>query len=361
MLRCTKSSHATGEKWYIVPIMLEETLNALGLGGSRYKQLNLALQGGGAHGAYTWGVLDRLLEDDGLSFDTISGTSAGAVNAIAMAQGYMEDGTQGARAKLESVWKAISKAGDFLTVPGTSTSLMNWAMNGMMMMPFDPNPLDFDPLRKILKDQIDFAALREHSPFGLYIAATQVSNGSARIFSNEDLSLEVILASTCLPFFSKSVVIDGEPYWDGGFSANPAIRPVIFQSNTNDTLLVQISPVDGFQLPSHIGGVRTHLSHLSFSQSLRREIELIEEGRDISQSSIALNGKARRLARHRFHLIDGTAVTSKQNPGSEMTPDWSMLSTLFEEGRRGADQFLGDHRAAIQRTSSINLREHFRI
>lgn len=156
-------------------------------------------------------------------------------------------------------------------------------------------------------------------------------------------------------------MIDGEPYWDGGFSANPAIRPVIFQSNTNDTLLVQISPVDGFQLPSHIGGVRTHLSHLSFSQSLRREIELIEEGRDISQSSIALNGKARRLARHRFHLIDGTAVTSKQNPGSEMTPDWSMLSTLFEEGRRGADQFLGDHRAAIQRTSSINLREHFRI
>lgn len=325
--------------------MLKEKHNRASLGGSRYKQLNLALQGGGAHGAYTWGVLDRLLEDDGLSFDTLSGTSAGAVNAVALAQGYMENGPQGARTKLETVWKAISKAGDFLTLPGASTTFMDWAMNGMRMS-FDTHPLAFDPLRQILNDEIDFQALRTDSPFGVYIAATQVSNAAARVFRTQDLSLDVVLASTCLPFFSKSVVIDGEPYWDGGFSANPAISPLIYQSNTNDTLLVQISPVGGFQLPSHIGGVRTHLSHLTLSESLRQEITGIE---------------AQRLARHHFHLIDGTLATSRQNPGSEMTPDWGMLTTLFEEGRRGADRFLADHRGDIQRTSSFNLREHFRI
>ncbi|MDV7340443.1 patatin-like phospholipase family protein [Terasakiella sp. A23] len=339
--------------------MLEETLNALGLGDNRYKQLNLALQGGGAHGAYTWGVLDRLLEDDAISFDTISGTSAGAVNAVALADGYRLDGAAGARAKLEDVWKAISKAGDFMSVPTNPADMMKWAVNGMMM-PFDHNPLDYDPLRKILIDHIDFQALRKESDIGLYIAATQVSNGNAKIFTTEEISVETVLASTCLPFVSKSIVIDGEPYWDGGFSANPALRPVILNSNTDDTLLVQISPVD-YQLPSHIGGMRTHLNHLTFSQSLRREIELIEEGRDVSKSGIAFGEKARRLGRHRFHLIDGSPITSKMNPGSEMTPNWEMLSELFEQGRLGAETFLITHRDEIGRQSSTDLKEHFSL
>lgn len=337
--------------------MFEETLSALGLGDNRYKQLNLALQGGGAHGAYTWGVLDRLLADEAISFDTISGTSAGAVNAVALADGYLQDGANGARSKLTEVWKAISKAGDFMSMPTNPTQMMSWAMNGLMM-PFDHNPLDYDPLRKILNDHIDFDALRSKSPMGLYIAATQVSNGNAKIFTTEEISVETVLASTCLPFMSKSILIEGEPYWDGGFSANPALRPVILNSNTDDTLLVQISPVD-YQLPSHIGGMRTHLNHLSFSQSLRREIELIEEGREVSKSGIAFSEKARRLSRHRFHLIDGSPTTSKLNPGSEMTPNWDMLTELFEKGRSAADDFLSSHRDEIGHQSSVNLKEHF--
>lgn len=340
--------------------MFEETLNALGLSSSRHKQLNLALQGGGAHGAYTWGVLDRLLEDDFLTFDTISGTSAGAVNAVALAQGYMDDGAAGARARLESVWKAISKAGDFVSMPQTPSQMMTMAMNGIFSS-FDHNPLDYDPLRDILRNQIDFDALRRQSAIGIYVAATQVSNGNARIFTTDELTLETVLASSCLPFFSKSVLIDGEPYWDGGFSANPALRPVIWNSNTNDTLLVQISPLDDYQLPSHIGGVRTHLNHLSFSQSLRREIELIEEGREVSRSGIAFGEKARRLSRHRFHLIDGSSVTAKLNPGSEMTPNWKMLSELFENGRKGAEGFLSGHREEIGHQSSVDLKKHFKL
>jgi NTE family protein len=338
--------------------MFEETLQALGLSNGAHKQLNLALQGGGAHGAYTWGVLDRLLEDDFLTFDTISGTSAGAVNAVALASGYLEGGTSGAREKLDAIWRATAKAGDFLSMPKTPTQMMTKAFSGMLA-PFDHHPLDYDPLRKILDDHIDFDQLRHESPIGLYVAATQVSNGTARIFSTDEISIDAVLASTCLPFFSKSVLIDGEPYWDGGFSANPAIRPVILNSNTDDTLLIQISPVDDFQLPSHIGGVRTHLNHLSFSQSLRREIELIAEGQEVAGSSIALSDKARRLSRHHFHLIDGSPVTSRLNPGSEMTPDKDMLLKLRDEGRDAAEQFLANNREEIGQNSTVDLKAHF--
>ena len=340
--------------------MLKSTLDALGLAGSQHKQLNLALQGGGAHGAYTWGVLDRLLEDEFMSFDAITGTSAGAVNAVGLAYGYLDGGTKGARDMLESIWRETAKAGDFLSIPTNPMEVMSKAMTSMFAS-FDQHPLDYDPLRKILNDHIDFEALRKHSTIGLFIAATQVSNGNAHIFETEELTIDMVLASTCLPFLSKSIVIDGEPYWDGGFSANPAIRPVILNSNTDDTLLVQLSPIDDFQLPSHFGGVRTHLNHLSFSQSLRREIELIEEGREYSRLGLSLSEKSRRLSRHRFHLIDGSDVTSRLNPGSELTPDWRMLSELRDEGRAACDIFLEQNRADIGHHSSVDLKEHFKL
>ncbi len=337
--------------------MFEETLSNLGLSGNRQKQLNLALQGGGAHGAYTWGVLDRLLDDPFLTLDTVSGTSAGAVNAVALAQGFMEDGAAGAKLRLEEVWKAISKAGDFVSVPTTPMEMMNKAMKGMFA-PFDHHPLDFDPLRQILNEQIDFEGLRRNSTIGIHVAATAVSTGKARIFALDELSIDAVMASSCLPIFSKSVIIAGESYLDGGFSANPAIRPVILNSNTDDTLLVQLSPVDEFDVMNHLSG---KTNQLSFSQSLRREIELIEEGREISRSGIALSGKARRLARHRFHLIDGTSVTSKLNPGSEMTPNWSMLSSLFEKGREAAGTFLEAHRDHIGHDGTVDLKSHFKL
>ncbi len=343
--------------------MFEETLQALGLTEKTHKQINLALQGGGAHGAFTWGVLDRLLEDNYLTIDTISGTSAGAVNAVALAAGFIEDGNAGARAKLETIWKGISKAGDFMSIPALNqgpTKMMTQALMGMFA-PSDLNPLDFDPLRDLLTEHIDFERLRHEGDIGLYIAATQVSDGKARIFETHELSVECVLASTCLPFLSKSIVIEGEAYWDGGFSANPALRPVILKSNTDDTLLVQLSPVDEFELPTHIAGIRTHLNKMSFNQSLRREIELIEEGRDVSRSGIAFSDKARRLSRHRFHLIDGTPTTSRLNPGSEMTPSWSMLQDLFIAGRRATERFLNTNRKKIGHKSTIDLKEHFNL
>lgn len=337
--------------------MFEETLSSLGLSGSRHKQLNLALQGGGAHGAYTWGVLDRLLEDDFLTLDTISGTSAGAVNAVALAQGFMEDGAGGARVKLEDVWKDISKAGDFISLPTNPMEMMNMAMKGMMA-PFDHHPLDFDPLREILNRHIDFEALRKNSTIGIHIAATLVKTGKARIFSLDEISIDAVMASSCLPLVSKPVVIAGESYLDGGYSANPAIRPVIHHSNTDDTLLVQLSPVGEFDIKTHLSG---KTQQLSFSQSLQHEIELIEAGREITQDGIMLSGKGRRLARHRFHLIDGSPVTARLNPGSEMTPNWNLLSDLFKQGREGAEHFLSQHRSQIGHEGTVDLKNHFKL
>lgn len=341
--------------------MFEETPEALGLSDGKHKQLNLALQGGGAHGAYTWGVLDGLLEDDHLTFDMISGTSAGAVNAVALASGYLENGSTGAREKLQAVWNDISKAGDFFHLGTMEKNAMKMFSKTMMGMfnPFDMNPLDFDPLRDVLEDHIDFDALRDQSSIGLYIAATNVSTGKARIFETHEITIETVLASACLPFVSKTISIDGVQYWDGGCSANPAIRPVISHSNTDDTLLVQISPMEQFAIPNAMQMFAGNSNQLSFSQSLRRELELITEGREISKSGVAMSDRARRLARHRFHLIDGSPVTSKLNPGSEMTPDWTMLSDLFTKGREAAQIFLKDHRAKIGHEASVNLKEHF--
>lgn len=308
-----------------------------------HKQINLALQGGGAHGAYTWGVLDRLLEDEFLTIDTISGTSAGAVNAVALAQGFMEDGVEGARYRITEVWRSISKAGDFVSIPTNPMEMMNKAMKGFFQ-PFDHNPFDLDPLRGILKNHIDFDALRKHSSIGVHVAATQATTGKSRIFTAEELSLEAVMASSCLPMISTPVIIDGESYFDGGFSANPALRPVILNSNTDDTMLVQLSPVDEFDIKTHMSGMS---NQLSFSQSLRREIELVEDHP--------------RYQTHHFHLIDGTAVTAKLNPGSEMTPNWPLLSELYHEGRDGAEAFLASHRTKIGSEASINLKEHFRL
>jgi NTE family protein len=228
-----------------------------------------------------------------------------------------------------------------------------------MFNPFDMNPLDFDPLRDVLSDHIDFEKLRTQSHIGLYIAATEANSGKAHIFQTEEITIETVLASACLPFVSKAIMIEGQQYWDGAYSANPAIRPVISHSNTDDTLLVQLSPMELFAVPDHMQPFGGSRSQLSFSQSLRRELELIEEGREISTSGIALSARARRIARHRFHLIDGSSITAKLNPGSEMTPDWNMLSDLFLEGRKGAETFLMDHRNDIGHKASVSLKEHF--
>ena len=214
--------------------------------GSTGLALNLALQGGGAHGAYSWGVLDCLLEDGRYGFDGISGTSAGAMNALVLADGLMKGGPQWARLALEEFWQAIAdsvpldlsmpvQGGEGLALMPATRMMLNWTQ---YLSPYQLNPLNFNPLRQLLKERVDFEGLRRHSPVRLFLAATNANTGKLRLFRNAELSVEAALASACLPMIHHAVEIDGEPYWDGGYSANPAVFPLFYECDSPEILLV---------------------------------------------------------------------------------------------------------------------------
>jgi NTE family protein len=197
---------------------------------SKTRSLNLALQGGGAHGAFTWGVLDALLEDSAFDFEGVSGTSAGAMNALCLAHGLMTGGRDGARETLARFWTSVAASSPFAS-SGEAGAGMNQALQLMLLWtnhlnPEQLNPFDLNPLRDILGEQFDFARLRRESPVKLFIAATQANSGKLRLFRNHELSVDTLLASACLPTIHRTIVIDGEPYWDGGYSANPAVFPL---------------------------------------------------------------------------------------------------------------------------------------
>lgn len=328
-------------------------------------RLNLALQGGGAHGAFTWGVLDRLLEDEELDISWVSATSAGAVNAVAVASGLSKGGRTAAREKLRSVWEAVHKAGvpdllrlnPFLYGLSRTPSLAQMAS---LWSPYEFNPLGFDPLRRLLAESIDFEALRNSSPIELLIAATEVATGRARIFRRHELTVDSVLASACLPTLHHAVEIDGVSYWDGGFSANPDIKTLAMESPVEDTLIVQLSSLVRPEVPTGMREISLHVNRLTFDAPLIREIELIETARECLQGRIGgPRGRYAKLATHRFHLIEAGRYTGSLSPDSTMKPDWSLLSYLFSAGRDEADKWLSRHRSSIGRRSTVDLKQRF--
>lgn len=331
----------------------------------RNVRVNLALQGGGAHGAFTWGVLDRLLEEDELQISWVSATSAGAVNAVALAAGLSEGGKGSARRKLRHVWEAVHKAGvpDLLRLNPFLYGLSrapHIAQMASLWSPYEFNPLGFDPLRRLLSETIDFAKLRKSSPIELLIAATEVASGRSRIFRREELTVEAVLASSCLPTLHHAVEIDGISYWDGGFSANPDIKTLAMESPVEDTLIVQLNPLIRPGLPTGVREISLHANRLAFNAPLIREIELIETVRECWQGRIGgPRGRFGRLATHRFHLIEAGRYTGALSPDSTMKPDWTLLNYLHNAGRDEADKWLGRHRASIGRRSSVDLKERF--
>ncbi|MCG8561514.1 MAG: patatin-like phospholipase family protein [Hyphomicrobiales bacterium] len=325
---------------------------------ARARPLNLALQGGGAHGAFTWGVLDRLLEQGHFRLDGVSGTSAGAVNAVALAAGLMEDGPDGARAMLEDVWRAIATS----AAPGNALSARlpaGWSGLSRTWSPYQFNPLDINPLRHILRDRIDFERLREGSPVRLFLAATEVSSGRARIFRTEEVTEDCVLASTCLPNLFPAIKIGRHHYWDGGFSANPDLITLISETSTDDTLLVQLTPQREPSLPTTADEIAGNVNRIMFNQPLRREIEVIERSRRAAGPLPGFRGKTQRLREHRFHLIEADRHTSQLDEQSKMLPDWDLLVRLHAAGREEAEHWLEAHRAAVGRDSSVDLYDRF--
>ncbi len=325
--------------------------------------IDLALQGGGSHGAFTWGALDRLLEEPGLRIDGVSGTSAGAMNAAVMASGYATGGPEGAKAALEAYWRQVSEAAryspfqrgplDVLLGRWTlDTSPMFIAMDMMsrLFSPYDLNPGGKNPLRAILEKAIDFDALKR-APIQLFITATNVRTGRGRVFRNAEITPDVLLASACLPTLFQAIEIDGESYWDGGYSGNPTITPLVRDLDSDDTILIPINPVERAGTPRSAADILNRLNEVSFNSVLLKELRMIAMLRQVADPG---NSEGAQWARMRIHMIRNEAM-GQLGYSSKLNAEWPFLSMLREEGRRAADTFLAEHGDAIGKRSSLDL------
>jgi len=325
--------------------------------------LNLALQGGGAHGAFTWGVLDALLEDGRFNFEGVSGTSAGAMNAICLAQGLMSGGKAGARRALADFWIAVAEQSP-ITSRGDGASLAP-AMKMMLqwtdyLSPEQLNPLDLNPLRDILGQQIDFAGLRQHSPVRLFIAATHANSGKLRVFHNAELSLDVLLASACLPTIHRTVMIDGEPYWDGGYSANPAVFPLFYDCQSADILLVLLAPLRYSETPTTAQSVKQRLLELSFNSTFLREMRMYAHLRDQIGETwlpdwIPLARFEQRLRKLRFHAITADSLLGELPAESKLAVNRPFFEKLRDSGRSHAQEWLAAHAGSVGKVPSLDL------
>lgn len=331
--------------------------------GSTPKRFNLALQGGGSHGAFTWGVLDALLEDDGFEPGWISGASAGAVNAVALASGYAKNGRAGARACLAQVWEAVEKAGvpDLMRLNPFLIGLRAVPIANLsgIVSPYDFNPLGFDPLRKVLEGAIDFDAVRKARAFELLIAATDVGTGRPRLFRRAELTVECVLASACLPNLHHAVEIEGRAYWDGGFSANPPVVALAEASPHGDTLIVQLNALQRAGVPRSATDIGAQVNVITFNQPIVAEAGLIVAAQEARRGWFAGGGRLARLAAHRFHLIDAGRYTSGLGADSKTKPDKALLSYLFTSGRTEGQRWLLRYRNDIGRRQTADLKARY--
>jgi NTE family protein len=307
----------------------------------RLPTLNLALQGGGAHGAFTWGVLDRLLEEERFAVEGISGTSAGALNAVVLASGWLAGARAGARQALETLWREIAALARFSPLRAGGLTQMAADFTAQLLSPYQLNPLGLNPLRRILEQLVDLERLRTERTIKLFVAATNLRTGQARIFRNGELSTEVVLASACLPQMHQAVTIAGEAYWDGGFVSNPPLAVLVEHCRARDLLLVQINPEAVSDLPRSAREIRNRMAEIVFGRPLAVELETLAERRRRARSPLRwLSPTCRRLARHRRHVIDGGPVLAALDPASKVDPDWPRLTQLRDLGRSAAEAWL---------------------
>jgi NTE family protein len=330
-------------------------------------KLNLALQGGGAHGAFTWGVLDALLEDPSIKFEGLSGSSAGAMNAVVLADGWMKGGREGARQGLTDFWTEVGRQmpwatmtrgeGDEISLSPVSKMLTNWAG---YFSPAQLNPFALNPLRDLLTRQVDFARLRESSPFKLFVGATEVSTGKLRVFREYELTVDMLLASACLPKIHHAVEIDGEPYWDGGYSANPAVFPLFYDCDSRDVLLVLLSPFRREGTPHTVEEIEARIVELAFSANFMREMRMFAQATEFASPTFMTWGRLeRRLQKMRFHMVDSSQLVSLQRSETKLLAHGPFLEMLCEQGRERAANWLGAHAGAIGHRATVELKQWF--
>lgn len=331
--------------------------------------INLALQGGGSHGAFTWGVLDALLDDGRLSFEGISGASAGAMNAVALASGWAtarrgkRDPRESARESLSGFWDEVVTLGAAGSVHRRLFSSL-WAgplgawglVPAQPVSPYQFNPLDLNPLRKVLERRIDFEAIRRDPAHRVYVSATQVSTGRATVFQGRGLTAEAVMASACLPQLFQASVIDGEAYWDGGFSANPALTPLVTQSHSRDVLIVQINPLTRPEIPKHGGEIVDRMTELAFNASLLTQVRLAHSFNRLVEGGAPL---AEGRGPMRLHRVEGWRVMQDLAPSSRTSADPALIQRLFVAGREAATAWLERRLGAVGQRSTIDVEKEY--
>lgn len=323
-------------------------------------RLNLALQGGGAHGAFTWGVLDRLLEEPWFGIEAVSGTSAGAMNALMLAEGWRKGGAEGARDQLAAFWTNIMLPGQLAPASMVGSVGMFWQHLSSHLSPYDLNPFDFNPLRHTLEQLVDFETLRRHAPFRLYIAATEVQTARLELFHEDQLTPDHLLASACLPNLHKAVEIDGEHYWDGGFAGNPVLHPLLTKSREQDLLMILLQPLKKCSLPTSAQAIADRVAELGFQAAFMREMRATVLTQQRLRRRPWLQGRLeRRLRRLRFHLIGPDETLSGLHRSTKLDTRSRFLYQLRDQGREQGDRFIANHREAVGRHTSCPLEHYF--
>ena len=332
------------------------------------KSINLALQGGGAHGAFAWGAIDSILEDNRIDIEAISATSAGAMNAVVLADALTDGDRDHARERLGAFWQAIAEAGKYNPVQPVrdwtgralpiEQSPLYWMFDTMtrVFSPYQLNPFNFNPLRDVLEKQVDFERLRRTNGINVHLCATNVETGKVRIFNRNEITSDAVLASACLPMLFQTIEIEGSHYWDGGYIGNPAIFPLIYGSKSCDVVIVHINPIVRPGVPKTANEILNRVNEISFNSSLMREMRAIAfVTRLIKQQKV----KASEMKQMLVHSIRDDEAMTAHSVASKMSPDWEFLCHLKDSGRSVTERWLRAHFTDIGERSTVDLEAEF--
>ncbi|KAA0013765.1 patatin-like phospholipase family protein [Billgrantia pellis] len=333
------------------------------------RKIDLALQGGGSHGALTWGVLDRLLEEEELEIDGVSGTSAGAMNAVVLADGLQRGGREGARERLHEFWRGVGHAARFSPIQPTpwdwlagtgsldySPSYLMFESLTQLVAPARLNPLGINPLRDLVRELVDFERVNACRRVKIYVTATNVRTGRAKIFRQPEISVDTVMASACLPFMFPAVMIEGEAYWDGGYSGNPALFPLVDDMGCQDLVVVQVNPLVRQALPDSARDIVNRINEITFNSSLIKELRSIQL---LQQLIDAEDLEVERYRSMRLHLIHAEQEAEQLSASSKLNAQWDFISRLYRQGRNWADLWLEQHYDAIGYHSTFDLNAVF--
>jgi NTE family protein len=331
------------------------------------KVINLALQGGGTHGAFTWGVLDRLLDDERVAFEGITASSAGAVNAVVLVDGFAAGGRKGAKKALRNFWRKLSQdASKSLFQPSLIDRMSKQQgldhSPGYVFMealayfasPYQLNPFNYNPLKKLIEECVDFERIRQQDAIKLFLSATNVRTAKVKVFSGKELRPEHVLASTCLPLLMHAVEVDGEFYWDGGYAGNPAIFPLVYECETPDVLLVHLTPADRPDVPTSSPAIMNRMQEISFNTALIREMRSVAVRNRRIDEGIMPGGK-----RTFVHVVEAEDIIRDFTASSRLNADWKFLTKLFQNGRARADHWLASNFDRVGIESTVDLAEKY--